>query len=115
MSVIYAGWIPIGVILAWSALFRPGVQQTQATVLGFLISIILTTVLTDIIKNAVGRPRPDMLARCKPARGTADNVLLSWTACTEPSQGFLHEGWRSFPSGHSSFSFAGLGYFTLLV
>jgi diacylglycerol diphosphate phosphatase/phosphatidate phosphatase len=25
----------------------------------------------------------------------------------------LHDGWRSFPSGHSSFSFSGLGYLAL--
>ncbi|KAJ5784284.1 uncharacterized protein N7503_009496 [Penicillium pulvis] len=112
-SIIFAGVIPFGIILAWSALSRPGVQQTQATVLGFLVSLVLGTFLTDIIKNVVGRPRPDLLARCKPARGTADNVLLTWTVCTEPNQALLFEGWRSFPSGHSSFSFSGLGYLTL--
>lgn len=112
-SIIFAGVIPLGIILAWSALSRPGVQQTQATVLGFLVSLVLGTFLTDIIKNVVGRPRPDLLARCKPARGTADNVLLTWTVCTEPNQALLFEGWRSFPSGHSSFSFSGLGYLTL--
>ncbi|KAJ5651442.1 uncharacterized protein N7484_005165 [Penicillium longicatenatum] len=112
-SIIFAGMIPLGIILAWSALSRPGVQQTQATVLGFLVSLVLGTFLTDIIKNVVGRPRPDLLARCKPARGTADNVLLTWTVCTEPNQALLFEGWRSFPSGHSSFSFSGLGYLTL--
>ena len=92
---------------------RPGVQKTQVTVLGFLVSLILTTLLTDLIKNAVGRPRPDLLSRCKPARGTADDILLSWTVCTQSDQHILHEGWRSFPSGHSSFSFSGMGYLTL--
>jgi len=27
----------------------------------------------------------------------------------------LHDGWRSFPSGHSSFSFSGLGYLALFI
>jgi diacylglycerol diphosphate phosphatase/phosphatidate phosphatase len=27
----------------------------------------------------------------------------------------LHDGWRSFPSGHSSFSFSGLGYLALFL
>ncbi|KAJ5732222.1 Phosphatidic acid phosphatase type 2/haloperoxidase [Penicillium malachiteum] len=114
-SVIYSGLIPFGIILAWSAITRPGVQQTQATVLGLLVSLILTSVVTDIIKNAVGRPRPDLLARCKPGRGTPDNVLLLWTICKQTNLALLHEGWRSFPSGHSSFSFAGMGYFTLFL
>lgn len=112
-SVILAGVIPFSIILAWSAMLRPGVQKTQVTVLGLLVALMLTSFLTDLVKNAVGRPRPDLLSRCKPARGTSANVLVSWTVCTESNQLILQEGWRSFPSGHSSFSFAGLGYFSL--
>ena len=33
--------------------------------------------------------------------------------CTETNYHLLHDGWRSFPSGHSSFSFSGLGYLSL--
>ncbi|KAJ5175806.1 uncharacterized protein N7482_001683 [Penicillium canariense] len=113
MSVIYAGVIPFVIILSWSAMFRSGVQKTQVTVLGLLVALMLTSFLTDVIKNAVGRPRPDLLSRCKPSRGTADNVLVAWTVCTESNQHILQEGWRSFPSGHSSFSFSGLGYLSL--
>ncbi|KAJ5666634.1 Phosphatidic acid phosphatase type 2/haloperoxidase [Penicillium macrosclerotiorum] len=113
MSVIYAGVIPFLIILAWSAKFHPGVQKTQVTVLGLLVALMMTSFLTDLIKNAVGRPRPDLLSRCKPSRGTADNMLVAWTVCTETNQHILQEGWRSFPSGHSSFSFSGLGYLSL--
>lgn len=35
--------------------------------------------------------------------------------CTETAHHKLHDGWRSFPSGHSSFSFAGLGYLSLFL
>lgn len=112
-SIIFSGVIPFLIILAWSAMMRPGVQKTQVTVLGLLVSLMLTTFVTDIIKNAVGRPRPDLLSRCKPARGTPDNILVSWTVCTENNPHILHEGWRSFPSGHSSFSFGGMGYLCL--
>ncbi|KAJ5569476.1 uncharacterized protein N7459_008906 [Penicillium hispanicum] len=110
-SVVFAGWAPFLIILAWSALLRPGVQKTQVTVLGLLVALMLTIFLTDVVKNAVGRPRPDLLSRCKPSRGTAGNVLVAWTVCTQPDQHILQEGWRSFPSGHSSFSFSGLGFF----
>ncbi|KAJ5243447.1 uncharacterized protein N7469_001774 [Penicillium citrinum] len=112
-AVFYAGVIPFLIILTWSALLHPGAQRTQVTVLGLLVALMLTTVLTDIIKNAVGRPRPDLLSRCKPSRGTADNALVAWTVCTESNQHILQEGWRSFPSGHSSFAFSGLGYLSL--
>lgn len=111
--MIVAGVVPLAVILAWAALMRPGVPKTQATVLGLLVAITLTNFLTDSIKNAVGRPRPDLLSRCKPARGTPDNVLVAWTVCTEAHKGMLHDGFRSFPSGHSSFAFSGLGFFFL--
>ncbi|KAJ6125764.1 hypothetical protein N7523_003384 [Penicillium sp. IBT 18751x] len=114
-SVILAGVVPFSFILVWSALLRPGVQKTQVTMLGLLVALMLTSFLTDLIKNAVGRPRPDLLSRCKPARGTSANVLVAWTVCTETNQHILQEGWRSFPSGHSSFSFAGLGYFSLFL
>ncbi|KAJ5962992.1 hypothetical protein N7501_007933 [Penicillium viridicatum] len=114
-SVIFAGLIPFLVILAWSAMFRAGVQKTQVTVLGLFVALMLTSFLTDIIKNAAGRPRPDLLSRCKPSRGTSNNALVAWTVCTESNQHILQEGWRSFPSGHSSFSFGGLGYLYLFL
>lgn len=76
-------------------------------------SIFLTLFVTDSIKNAVGRPRPDLIARCKPAPGTPDNVLVTVDVCTETNSHTLHDGWRSFPSGHSSFAFSGLGFLSL--
>ncbi|KAJ5325487.1 hypothetical protein N7541_011701 [Penicillium brevicompactum] len=112
-SVVFAGLIPFLIILAWSAMVRAGVQKTQVTVLGLFVALMLTSLLTDIVKNAAGRPRPDLISRCKPARGTPNNALVAWTVCTEANQHILQEGWRSFPSGHSSFSFAGLGYLYL--
>ncbi|KAI9048822.1 hypothetical protein LZ554_007653 [Drepanopeziza brunnea f. sp. 'monogermtubi'] len=90
-----------------------GVHKFHVTILGLLISIFLTLFITDSIKNAVGRPRPDLIARCKPAPGTPDNVLVTVDVCTETDSHTLHDGWRSFPSGHSSFAFSGLGFLAL--
>lgn len=78
-------------------------------------SMILTSFITDVIKNAVGRPRPDLLARCKPAKDTPLHSLVTYTVCTETDSHTLHDGWRSFPSGHSSFAFSGLGYLCLFL
>ena len=77
--------------------------------------MVLTSVITDIIKNAVGRPRPDLLSRCHPAPDAKPNVLLTIDVCTMPKDHTLQDGWRSFPSGHSSFSFAGLGFLSLFL
>jgi diacylglycerol diphosphate phosphatase/phosphatidate phosphatase len=76
-------------------------------------SIFLTCFITDAVKNAVGRPRPDLIDRCKPAGGTAKDVLVTISVCTETDHQVLHDGWRSFPSGHSSFAFSGLGFLAL--
>lgn len=35
--------------------------------------------------------------------------------CTQPNRHFLRDGWRSFPSGHSSFAFSGLAYLSLFL
>ncbi|KAF9893188.1 hypothetical protein FE257_011611 [Aspergillus nanangensis] len=109
-SIIYAGVVPFLIILLWAVTFRPTRYKVQVTLLGFLVAIMLTSLITDIIKNAVGRPRPDLISRCLPKKGTPEYSLIPWTVCTQTNQHILQEGWRSFPSGHSSFSFAGLGY-----
>lgn len=90
-------------------------HKHHVAVLGLAIGMILTTFLTDVVKNTVGRPRPDLLARCQPKAGTPHDQLVSIEVCTETGHHRLHDGWRSFPSGHSSFSFAGLGYLSLFL
>lgn len=102
-------------ILVWAIIFRPGGHKLHVTILGLFISLILTSFLTDIVKNSVGRPRPDLIARCKPAKGTPEHSLVTIDVCTETHHHTLHDGWRSFPSGHSSFAFSGLGYLALYV
>ncbi|KAK1920344.1 hypothetical protein P3342_002640 [Pyrenophora teres f. teres] len=112
---IYAGAVPLGVLIAWALLVRPGAHKAHVTLLGWGISMVLTMFITDVIKNAVGRPRPDLIARCKPKPGTPAHTLVTWEVCTETNHHVLHDGWRSFPSGHSSFAFSGLGYLALFI
>ncbi|KAF2824040.1 PAP2-domain-containing protein [Ophiobolus disseminans] len=112
---IYAGAVPLGTLILWALLVRPGTHKAHVTLLGWFISMILTLFITDVIKNAVGRPRPDLIARCKPAPGTPAHELVTFEVCTETDHHVLHDGWRSFPSGHSSFSFSGLGYLSLFI
>ncbi|KAI1565209.1 DltE, Short-chain dehydrogenase [Pyrenophora tritici-repentis] len=112
---IYAGAVPLGILIAWALLVRPGAHKAHVTLLGWGISMVLTMFITDVIKNAVGRPRPDLIARCKPKPGTPAHTLVTWEVCTETNHHVLHDGWRSFPSGHSSFAFSGLGYLALFI
>ena len=93
----------------------PKSHKLHVALLGLASSIALTAFITDVIKNGVGRPRPDLIARCKPRQGTPEHELVDWTVCTETDHHTLHDGFRSFPSGHSSFSWAGLGYLGLFL
>ncbi|KAI6712309.1 hypothetical protein JHW43_005166 [Diplocarpon mali] len=112
-GVFYGAIVPLIVLVLWLSLSRAAVHKFHVTILGLLISIFLTLFITDSIKNAVGRPRPDLIARCKPAPGTPKDVLVTVDICTETDHHTLHDGWRSFPSGHSSFAFSGLGFLAL--
>lgn len=115
LDFVYALFIPLGLTVFYNAATRSSAHKHHVTILGLAIALILTSFLTDLVKNTVGRPRPDLLARCRPAAGTPRDTLVTIDVCTETAHHRLHDGWRSFPSGHSSFSFAGLGYLSLFL
>jgi len=85
--------------------------------LGLILGLALTGAVTQFVKMTVGRPRPDLIARCIPMAGAADPPygLSSWTVCTQTDKAMMTDGWMSFPSGHSSMSFAGLGFLTFYI
>lgn len=115
MNFVYSLFIPLGVLIAYNIVCSSTPARHEATYLPFLISITMACFVTDIIKNAVGRPRPDLLARCQPAKSAQPNTLVTIAVCTAPSTRSLEDGFRSFPSGHSSFAFAGLGFTALFL
>ncbi|KAI7222252.1 hypothetical protein KC333_g1236 [Hortaea werneckii] len=94
---------------------------------GLCLSLAASLFITQCAKNLFGKPRPSMLARCQPdttniaqyvvggyGNPLSDRwVLVSADICQQPDQAALYNGFRSFPSGHSSFSFAGMLYLTL--
>ncbi|KIK96305.1 hypothetical protein PAXRUDRAFT_826103 [Paxillus rubicundulus Ve08.2h10] len=85
--------------------------------LGLWLSITITGTITQFVKVTVGRPRPDVISRCQPIPGSEDPLwgLSTVDICTQTSKHMLEDGWRSFPSGHSSMSFAGLGFLTFYL
>lgn len=54
---IYAGAIPLLLLILWSLTTRPGIHKAHVTLLGLAISLLLTMFLTDVIKNAVSTLR----------------------------------------------------------
>ncbi|KAK0707998.1 phosphatidic acid phosphatase type 2/haloperoxidase [Lasiosphaeris hirsuta] len=115
LDLVYVVLVPLLILLLYNTTTHASSHKHHVAVLALAISMALTICLTDMIKNTVGRPRPDLLSRCIPKPGTPRDSLVTIDVCTQTNHHTLHDGWRSFPSGHSSFSFAGLGYLSLFL
>ncbi|CAO3646016.1 unnamed protein product [Cunninghamella blakesleeana] len=108
--------VPFVIIAAISLGYKRSIHDFHSGVLGLCLSLSISIIFTQAVKITVGRPRPDFLDRCQPPPGTVDPPygLSNYTICTIPYDSYLmKDGFRSFPSGHSSFSFAGLAYLSL--
>ncbi|XP_062110022.1 lipid phosphate phosphatase 2-like [Humulus lupulus] len=92
---------------------RRDVYDLHHSILGLLFATLITAVLTDSIKNAVGRPRPDFFWRCFPD-GKDEYDKWGDVKCHGVAS-VIKEGHKSFPSGHTSWSFAGLGFLSLYL
>lgn len=106
--------VPGVLMILYALVISRSFWDAHSSILGLILCLGLIVTFTDIVKITVGRPRPDLFSRCQlPADLTADPThgLTSWTACTQTDK--LKDGFRSFPSGHSSFAWGGMWYFTL--
>ncbi|KAF9436146.1 hypothetical protein BGZ76_004714 [Entomortierella beljakovae] len=125
LAGVLAFILPGAVIGAVSILKRKSYADLHNGLLGLFLAQALVLVVTDSIKIAVGRPRPDFLDRCFSIYDNAEagtpvtllvdplNMLSNSTICTRTE--LLKDGFKSFPSGHSSFSFGGLGYLSMYL
>ncbi|XP_052198495.1 lipid phosphate phosphatase 2-like [Diospyros lotus] len=109
---MYAVLFPILVFLLLY-LRRRDVYDLHHAILGLLFAIFITAVITDAIKDAVGRPRPDFFWRCFP--DGKDNYDYWGNVKCHGKDSDIREGHKSFPSGHTSWSFAGLGFLSLYL
>lgn len=101
--------------------------------LGLAFALAATWFVTNGTKNMLGKPRPDLLDRCNPdvdnfekyvvggvnvadgfQRLVSADICRGKTGIDDP-EGVLQDGFRSFPSGHSSSAAAGLIYLTLFI
>lgn len=92
---------------------------------GLALSIAMAVFATQALKNMFGKPRPNCIATCQPdldnvakyvVGGLGQSISERWTLvsskiCMSPDK----EAFRSFPSGHASFSFSGLLYLSLFL
>lgn len=73
----------------------------------FITVIAVTNVCVNIFKSYVGRPRPDLYARCG-IDGSIDN-------CPGQTKKVAKDEFKSFPSGHSATAMSGLLFIALFV
>ncbi|CAA7402144.1 unnamed protein product [Spirodela intermedia] len=110
---IVAVLVPVLIFLAFYYR-RRDVYDLHHAILGLLFSVLITAVITDAVKDAVGRPRPDFFWRCFPDGKELYDQVTGNVIC-HGEGGVVKEGHKSFPSGHTSWSFAGLGFLALYL
>lgn len=110
---IIAVVIPLVFIVGYF-LYKKDITDLHHALLGLLFAVLITAVITDAVKDAVGRPRPDFFWRCFPDGNAVYNNVTKEVQCHGDSK-VIKEGHKSFPSGHTSWSFAGLGFLSLYM
>lgn len=110
-----------------SQVIRIKLWELEKGLAGLCLSVAVAFFITQGMKNMFGKPRPNFLARCQPnldditdayRGGYGQDISVRWTLvdssiCTQTDNNVLQDGFRSFPSGHSSWSWSGLLYLTL--
>ncbi|KAJ8129510.1 hypothetical protein O1611_g4120 [Lasiodiplodia mahajangana] len=144
VAALVAGVAPVVIILIVTLIFVPGptvpkgtpqslvwkrrLWELHASWLGLAVSLAAAWFATNGLKQLFGKPRPNMLSRCNPdadniaayvvggvLTAVSDGRLVTSAICTNQDKAVVDEGFRSFPSGHTTISAAGLIYLTLLL
>lgn len=104
MVFIIAIFLPIAIIF-FTGFKNSKYINTCMCLLNFIQSMLITLTFTECLKSAVARPRPNFFSYCQ-----WDNSTQKCTASGRRAR----DGWLSFPSGHSSVSFCGATWTTLM-
>jgi len=108
MLFVISAVVPTLIIIVLATLRNDKVDGIQA-LLALTLTLGLNGDVTNIIKVLVGRPRPDYFWRCYPN----GSIPPSMKCDGNPDE--IQEGRKSFPSGHASFAFCGLGFISLYL
>ncbi|RFN47598.1 hypothetical protein FIE12Z_8138 [Fusarium flagelliforme] len=141
---ILAIGVPFVIVAFVSLIFVPGPTVPKGTpktliwqrkmwelhvgVLGLVLSLTLSWFFTSSMKNLFGKPRPDLLSRCNPDIANIKKYIVGgfeWSSmtgqlvsadiCRQTDKYKIDDGFRSYPSGHSSSAAGGLIYASLFM
>ena len=112
-----------------SQVWRRTLWELHVGLAGLALSVALGFFITQGLKNIFAKPRPHFLALCEPdlsnvaahvVGGYGQDISARWTLvdasiCARADKSILNDGFRSFPSGHCSFSWSGLLYLSLFL
>ncbi|KAH9832594.1 lipid phosphate phosphatase 1 [Rhodofomes roseus] len=93
-------------VIGVTACLRRSALDLHHSALALYATRAFAEVATELLKNRVGRLRPDFLSRCKWDKATK--------ACAGDVETIL-DGRKSFPSGHSSTAFSGMMFLSLWI
>ncbi len=116
-----------------SLIIRRKLWEWNTAWMGLGLSLASAFMITEGLKDVAGKPRPHLLDLCKPDTSpesigryrvgglgpdeltTSIPILVTWEICQTRDSAALHNAFASWPSGHSSFSWAGMLYLTLFL
>lgn len=113
--------------LSKKRLIRLKLWELERGLAGLCLSVTQAFFTTQCVKNMVGRPRPNFLAQCVPdTTAVAEHLVSTYGSSIEERSNLVDSGictatdglddaYRSFPSGHASFAWAGMLYLSLFL
>lgn len=102
----FISWIVPLIFTTATGFLKRSMLEVHHGALASVAGRCFTELITEFLKNRIGRLRPDFLDRCK------------WDKSLKACSGKLEtvmDGRRSFPSGHSSVAWTGMTFLSLWI